>query len=109
MHGNLGVMYARNNELENALTHLSLAVQGGTTEAGIVVQGIPLSYKPRVIEIYSSYSLTLARTGNCDQAVPIFQTMLGQVGENEIAVANANEGLNICGQYLDETPPTAVP
>jgi len=105
MHGNLGVLYARNGEFTKALQHLELAVRGGTTENNEVVEGIPLSYKPRVIEIFSSYSLTLARTDQCEQAVPIFQTMLSQVGENEIAVANANEGLKICQESLEKSTP----
>lgn len=107
--GNLGVLYARNREYEKALQHLRLAVQGGETAEGDIVEGLPLSYKPRVIEIYSSYGLTLARTDRCDQAVPIFQTMLSQVAENEIAVINANEGLNICQQNLDNSTPEPTP
>jgi hypothetical protein len=42
----------------------------------------------------------------CDEAIPIFQAMLGQVSDNEIAVINANEGLSICTANLVEITPT---
>jgi hypothetical protein len=70
------------------------------------VEGVPLSYKPRVIEIFSAYGLTLARTNKCEEAVPVFQTMLSQVSEDEIAVINANEGLSICTANLEDITPT---
>ena len=71
-----------------------------------IVEGVPLSYRPRVIEIFSAYGLTLARMNNCEEAIPVFQTMLGQVSDNEIAVINANEGLSICTENLVEITPT---
>jgi hypothetical protein len=100
------VLYFRNQEDSKALTHLTLAVRGGNTEDGVVVEGAPLSYKPRVIEIFSAYGLTLARMNMCEEAVPIFQTMLSQVADDEIAVINANEGLSICTENLVEITPT---
>jgi tetratricopeptide (TPR) repeat protein len=106
MHGNLGVLYFRNLEYNQALIYLTLAVRGGTTENGDIVEGVPLSYKTRVIEIFSAYGITLARMNKCEEAVPIFQTMLSQVSENDIAVINANEGLSICTENLTEITPT---
>jgi len=106
MHGNLGVLFFRNREYNQALHHLSLAVRGGTTEDDDIVEGVPLSYKPRVIEIFSAYGITLARLNKCEDAIPVFQAMLSQVSDNEIAVINANEGLSICSANLVEITPT---
>jgi tetratricopeptide (TPR) repeat protein len=102
MVGNLGVLHFRNRSYDLALKYLSLAVRGGTTDEGDVVKGLPLSYKSKVIEIFSAYGLTLARLNMCDEAVPVFQTMLSQVPEDEIAVINANEGLSICAARIGE-------
>jgi len=102
--GNLGVMQAKNNQLEDAVNSLALAIQGGITEDGNVVEGLPLSYQIRVVEIYSTYGLSLARLNRCGEAIPIFQTMLSTVPENEIAVYNANVGLELCQANIEATP-----
>lgn len=107
LQGNLGVMYAKNNELNKAIEHLTFAVQGGVTDDGEVIEGIPISYRVRVIEIYSLYGLTLARLNRCSEAIPVFQTMLGTVPDNEIAVYNANVGLELCQVGVEETLPEA--
>lgn len=103
LQGNLGAMYAKNGESIKAIDHLSLAVQGGATPNGEIVEGIPISYRVRVIEIYSLYGLTLARLNRCSEAIPVFQTMLGTVPDNEIAVYNANVGLELCQVGIQET------
>jgi tetratricopeptide (TPR) repeat protein len=105
MVGNLGVLHFRNRSYDLALKYLSLAVRGGTTDEGDIVKGAPLSYKPKVIEIFSAYGLTLARLNMCDEAVAVFQTMLSQVAEDEIAVINANEGLSICAASIGNSEP----
>ena len=102
LHGNLGVMYSKNNEIDDAIDHLGLAIQGGVTDDGDIVEGLPLSYELRTIEIYSTYGLTLAREDQCGEAIPIFQTMLSVVPDNEIAVYNAETGLEICQEGLKE-------
>ncbi|MBE9524865.1 MAG: hypothetical protein IMY76_07180, partial [Chloroflexi bacterium] len=104
LHGNLGVMQAKNIQLEDAVKSLSLAVQGGLTENGNVVEGLPLSYQIRIVEIYSTYGLSLARLNRCSEAIPIFQTMLSVVRDNEIAVYNANVGLELCQANIDALP-----
>ncbi|MBM3144506.1 MAG: tetratricopeptide repeat protein [Chloroflexi bacterium] len=109
LQGNLGVMYAKNNELDKAIVHLTLAVQGGITGEGEIVEGIPISYKVRSIEIYSLYGLTLARLNRCGEAIPIFQSMLALVPDNEIAVYNATTGLEMCQAGIEETSPETGP
>jgi tetratricopeptide (TPR) repeat protein len=103
LRGNVGVMYAKNNELSKAIDYLTLAVQGGVTADGEIVEGIPISNKVRVIEIYSLYGLTLARLSRCAEAIPVFQTMLGTVPNNEIAAYNATVGLEMCQVGIEET------
>jgi len=103
-HGNLGVMQAKNIQLEDAVINLSLAVQGGLTENGNVVEGLPLSYQIRIVEIYSTYGLSLARLDRCSEAIPIFQAMLSIVPDNEIAVYNANVGLELCQANVEALP-----
>ncbi len=102
--GNLGVMQAKNIQLEDAVINLSLAVQGGLTENGNVVEGLPLSYQIRIVEIYSTYGLSLARLDRCSEAIPIFQAMLSIVPDNEIAVYNANVGLELCQANVEALP-----
>jgi tetratricopeptide (TPR) repeat protein len=109
LQGNLGVMYAKNGEPAKAIERLALAVQGGTTDDGNIVEGLPLSYEIPIIELYSTYGLTLARQNRCAEAVPIFQAMLSVVPEDEIAVFNATEGLRICQESLETTPSEITP
>ena len=74
LRGNFGVMLAKNGKPDEAIDQLSLAIQGGITSDGKVIEGLPLDYDLRIIEYYSTYGLTLARANRCAEAVPIFQT-----------------------------------
>jgi tetratricopeptide (TPR) repeat protein len=104
LRGNLGRMYYHNNALEEAIVQLELAIRGGPTEDGVWVEGFPLNpADERVIEFYYTYGLALAKMGRCEEAVPIFETLLRGLPENEVALYNAQEGLILCGQ-LERTP-----
>lgn len=106
LHGDLGRMYYKNNEFDKAVRSFSLAIQGGTTESGAVVKGLPLDPGDRKsVEFYYTYGLALAKLGNCDPAIQIFEALLRGVPADEIAVANATEGLVIC----DVIQPTPTP
>ncbi len=111
-HGNLGVMYYKNNQINEAITQLALAVHGGTLEDGTIVEGLPLDYG-RVAEYYAVYGLALAKNNRCAEAVPIFQTILSGIPDDEINVYNAEQGLIICQENLntpipdEEITPTA--
>ncbi len=80
--GNYGVMYYRNYFYTDAAQQLSLAVNGGNTEDGFPVLGLPLSNDPRVSEYYFTYGLALARTNQCGQALPIAQTLQTKFPDN---------------------------
>ena len=86
MHGNLGSMYYRDLQYNRAIESLELAVRGGSTEDGVVVEGIPLDYSQTVMEFYSRYGLALARVNRCNEAVQVAQAMLQTVPDDETAV-----------------------
>jgi tetratricopeptide (TPR) repeat protein len=107
LHGNLGRMYFKNNENTKSIVELRLAVQGGVTEGGIVVEGLPLNdaNDVRLVEYYYTYGLALAIEGQCDFSEEIFELSLRIAPDNEFVIANATEAMVICG----EIEPTATP
>ncbi len=105
MHGNLGSMYYKDLQYNRAVESLELAVRGGTTEDGMVVEGLPLDYSMTVMEYYSRYGLALARLNRCNEAVQVAQAMLQTVPDDETAVYNAEVIIEIC-QAFQENPPT---
>lgn len=102
MHGNLGVMYYKNNQLDEGVIELGLAIRGGTMEDGTAVEGLPLNYGT-VAEYYAIYGLALAKLNRCNEAVPIFQAIRSGVPDDEINVYNAEQGLIICQSGIEET------
>jgi tetratricopeptide (TPR) repeat protein len=105
---NLGLMYYKNamamndlTYLQEAVAELSLAIKGGETEDGQVVEGMPLNYGT-VAEYYAIYGLSLARSNRCGEAIPIFQAILTGVPNDEINVYNAEFGLDICRENAGE-------
>lgn len=108
LHGNLGRMYFKNNENAKSIVELRLAVQGGVTEGGIVVEGLPIKVEDvRIIEFYYTYGLALAIDGQCDFSGDIFEQLLLMMPDNEFVLANATESRVICGEI--EPTPTPEP
>jgi tetratricopeptide (TPR) repeat protein len=109
LHGNLGIIYYKQEDYDTAIQSLGLAVRGGQTGDGTVIEGIPLDYG-RVEEYYWYYGFALARRDRCTEAVPVFQALLTGVPNDEIAIYNATEGLAMCQQSLQNPlPVTATP
>jgi tetratricopeptide (TPR) repeat protein len=105
-YGNLGIMYYKNGQYDQAVNFLALAVHGGTSADGVSVEGLPLDYG-FIAQYYYTYGLALARLNRCAEALPIFQALLSAVPDDEFSVYNANEGLNICRENLGtQTPPS---
>lgn len=104
LRGNYGVMLYRNVDWVEAVNQLSLAIKGGKTDDGQVIEKIPLSTDTRVVEYYFTYGLALARLNRCGDALQIAQQILGRVPGDEIAVANANEIIRVCETNLSVTP-----
>lgn len=101
LRGNFGVMYYRNVLWDKAVEQLSLAVDGGVTEDGFPIKGLPLSNDPRIAEYYFTYGLALARTNQCGQALQIAQALQATVPADENATFAASEIIRICQENLD--------
>ncbi|HSM24117.1 MAG TPA: tetratricopeptide repeat protein [Anaerolineaceae bacterium] len=95
LYGNLGVLFYRNFEYPKAIDMLRLVVQGGTAESGVAVEPLPLDYGT-ISQFYQIYGLSLARIGECGEALQISEALLKNVGGDEITVYNAGEIVNIC-------------
>jgi tetratricopeptide (TPR) repeat protein len=108
-HGYLGITYYKQLEYPKAIDALGLAIRGGTTQSGVTVEGLPLTYDDRVMQYYWFYGFALARAYRCSEAVPVFQALLVGVPDNEIAVYNAEEGLKICKEQIETPLPTDTP
>lgn len=115
LYGNLGFMLYKNGDYGKALESLTLAVRGGTSPGGLAIEGLPLSPGRVADEYYSFFGLALARTGRCAEAVPVFQFILQNIAEDQVAFYNANEGITFCQESLEspgetpEQPVEAVP
>jgi hypothetical protein len=108
MYGNLGVMYFRNRQYEDAIASLTLVVHGGMNPDSITVDGVPLDYG-RVAEYFYSYGLALARLGYCSEALPIAQALQVTVRDDEDAVYNAQEIISTCQQFAESGAATPTP
>ncbi|MGB7538493.1 MAG: tetratricopeptide repeat protein [Anaerolineales bacterium] len=93
-HGLWGVMLYQNNQFQESIRELTLAIAGGTVDAGTVT-GLPLGPWP-VSEYYWTYGLALAKVGRCSDAIPVFRLLEQQISDDEIAMTNVTEGLTIC-------------
>ena len=106
--GNWGVMLYKIPDWPSAVEQLSLAVNGGVTEDGQIIQSLTLTGDDtRLVEYFTTYALLLARMNRCGEALPVAQLILGSVPSDEIAVYNAQESMRICQNNL--LTPSAVP
>ncbi len=105
LHGNYGVMFYRNFLYTDAVQQLSLAINGGQTEDGFPIKGIPLTNDIHVVEYYYTYGLALARTNQCGKALPVAQDIQANVhmDENSMAIVTdaANKIIQICQENLN--------
>lgn len=96
LHGDLGIMYYKIEDYSKAIPELTLAVSGGTTADGKKVDGLPLDYDLRVMSYYWYYGFALAKSNQCDKAVPIANALLQGVPNDETATYNANAMIDLC-------------
>jgi tetratricopeptide (TPR) repeat protein len=106
LHGNLGIMHYKMEDYPTANTELALAVRGGVTEDGQTVEGLPLSNEQKIMEYYWYYGFSLAKSNHCTEAIPIFQALLRGVPNDETAVYNANYGIEMCQQAMENADNT---
>ena len=108
MYGNLGSLYFRNRQTEKALFALQLAVRGGSTPEGVVVEGLPLA-PGRVGEYYYTYGLTLRNLGYCDEARQIARAVIQALPDDEDAQFNGQYILDNCPLNPAVPTPTMLP
>ncbi len=94
-YGNLGMLYYKKGDMEKAINSLSLAVRGGNNPDGVAVKGAPLD-NGWMATYYWFYGFALAKADRCQEAIPIFRALLTGVPDNQLAVDNANAGLDLC-------------
>ena len=103
----LGTMYYKNLKYPDAIQTVRLGLRGGVTEGGAELPGSPLSGDN--VDAYYFYGLALARAGECSEAVEIAQLLQQTVPNDDIAMYNAQEMINICqGTSSDGEPETTV-
>lgn len=107
LHGNLGIIYYKMEDYPRAIPALILATKGGSTNEGVAVEGLSLTYG-RVEEYYWYLGFALARSLRCAEAIPVFQQLLTDVPNDEIAVYNATQGLEMCAESA-QTPQPTIP
>lgn len=108
--GNWGVALYKNLQYADAIEAFRMAIRGGTTEDGYPVQGLTLDYDN--VEFFYMYGLALAYTRQCTEALPIFQALIANVPLDDTAIANAEAGIEVCEEYVNDgaaTQDTATP
>ena len=103
-HGNLGIMYYHNYQWPEAAQELALAIYGGTLGEDQEIEPLHLDNNARVAEYYFTYALVLSRLNRCGESLQIAQQIIGTIPNNELALYNANEAINLCQENLEITP-----
>ena len=101
LYGFLGLVYWRQQQYLDTLDVLRLAVKGGTAKTGEIVEGLPLDYG-FVGQFYYTYGLVLAKLGQCGEGLQIAQAVAANLRNDEIAVYNAQEIINVCERLARE-------
>jgi tetratricopeptide (TPR) repeat protein len=96
LRGNWGYMLYKVPDWSSAAVQLALAVSGGKNENGQMVKPDPLTDDDWTASYYYIYDLLLARLGRCAEALPLAQTILTTVPDNQDAVYNANFVIDQC-------------
>jgi tetratricopeptide (TPR) repeat protein len=100
LRGNLGVLYYLNYSWPEAVQQLGYTIYGGTTEDGVEIKAIPLVDDVFVAEYYYTYGLSLARINQCGEAIQLAQTIQSRLPANDVALAKADEIIQICTENL---------
>ena len=112
--GNYAIMLNRNLRWPEAIDQFRLAINGGQTEDGKQIVGIPLDVNDRFsIEFHYTYAVVLARENQCGEALQVVQSLQSKVRSNEDAMAAADKAIEICQENLDnpavDTPTPTSP
>jgi tetratricopeptide (TPR) repeat protein len=109
LHSLVGSFYYKTFDYKTALKSLRLAVNGGMTDEGVQVQGIPLDESIASVNLYTRYGISLAKTNQCGEALKISQKMAEVVADNEDAMFNAQAIVDTCKQLAENPPATETP
>jgi tetratricopeptide (TPR) repeat protein len=101
LYGNLGLIYSSTTQYLDAIDMLRIAIRGGVSSDGEPVEGLPMDYG-RIAQYYYTYGLALAREGQCNEALQISQAVITGLRNDDIAVYNAEEMVNICERLVRE-------
>lgn len=101
LYGNLGTIYYRNGQYLDAIDVLRIAIRGGVTSDGQTVEGLPMDYGT-IAQYYYTYGLALAKQGQCGEALQLSQAIQVGLRNDDIAVYNALEMVNICERLAKE-------
>lgn len=101
LYGNLGLIFSSNKQYLDAIDMLGIAVRGGTAADGQVVDGLTMDYG-RIAQFYYTYGLALAREGQCGEALQLSQAIQVGLRNDDVAVYNALEMINICERLAKE-------
>jgi tetratricopeptide (TPR) repeat protein len=109
LRGNWGFMLYKNNDFPNALTQLSLAINGGTTEDGLKIQPQPLTADDtRIAQYYYVYAILLARNNRCGEALPVTQLLISAVPDDADAAYNVTYVQQLCEENMGTPSPTPL-
>jgi tetratricopeptide (TPR) repeat protein len=112
LRGNWGYMLYKNNDLLSALEQLQLAVEGGSTSDGQVIQPIsPTSDDLWIAKYYYVYGYTLAMTDQCADALLLTQKILNYFRTDPLAQVIVDDVLSYCSEHpgTNTSPPAATP
>jgi tetratricopeptide (TPR) repeat protein len=107
--GLLGTLYYKNQDFNLAIKALRLAVNGGLTDTGAKVEGIPLDKTISSLNLYVRYGLALANVGQCGEALQVAQKIMQTVPDDEDNMYNAQVMIDTCKQQADSPSATATP
>ncbi len=106
--GDLGTLHYKSGDYNAAAKYLRLAVNGGLSDKGDKIQGIPLDTSLGSINLYSRYGLALANIGQCGEALQVSQKIFQIVPDDENATYNAQVMIDTCKAQADNPSPTAT-
>jgi tetratricopeptide (TPR) repeat protein len=109
LHSLVGSFYYKVGDYKTAIRSLRLAVNGGMTDDGVQVQGIPLDKTQASINIYSRYGLSLAKAGQCGEALQVSQKIGEVIPDDADAVYNAQVMIDTCRELAQNPLPTETP
>lgn len=108
LYGNLGQIFSSNKQYLDAIDMLRIAIRGGVSAEGEEVKGLALDYG-RIAQYYYTYGLALAREGQCGEALQLSQAIQVGLRNDDIAVYNALEMINICERLAKEGKSDVTP